>query len=84
MCNPRVSATTLMYSIYGYRLQRTDDPLLLRMEESFDNMAKAALPSSKYSTLTHSHGFRVSISAYRFFGERVSSPSIRSGMVSWR
>ncbi|KAG8736382.1 hypothetical protein FRC10_009385 [Ceratobasidium sp. 414] len=39
-------ATTLAHSIYGYRVQSSNDPFALGFKEATENLAKAALPSN--------------------------------------
>ncbi|KAG9101404.1 cytochrome P450 1B1 [Ceratobasidium sp. 370] len=42
----RTIAATLLQSVYGYELQRLDDPFVLGAKEAIDHIAKAASPSN--------------------------------------
>ncbi|KAG9092234.1 hypothetical protein FS749_015902 [Ceratobasidium sp. UAMH 11750] len=42
----RAVATTLAHSIYGYKVQSSEDPFVLGFREATENLAKAALPSN--------------------------------------
>ncbi|KAG9079737.1 hypothetical protein FRC06_007521 [Ceratobasidium sp. 370] len=42
----RTLAATLSDSVYGYKLQSSDDPFVLSLKELADNATKAALPSN--------------------------------------
>lgn len=43
----RTVAATLLRSVYGYELDRVDDPFVAGAKEAIDNLARAAMSTSK-------------------------------------